>query len=98
MVTRSRGSRSKTRYKLKKSLRVSRANPISKKIQTFDENALVHIIIDPSVQKGQPHPRFHGKTGKIDSKRGRAYLVAINDGNKAKKLIIRPEHLKKQEW
>jgi ribosomal protein L21E len=24
--------------------------------------------------------------------------VEINDGNKAKKLIIRPEHLKMQEW
>ncbi|HIJ16043.1 MAG TPA: 50S ribosomal protein L21e, partial [Methanosphaera sp.] len=27
---------------------------------------------------------------------GRAYLVAIKDGNKAKELIIRPEHLKLQ--
>jgi large subunit ribosomal protein L21e len=49
------------------------------------------------VHKGQPHPRFHGKTGKIADKRGQAYIVAINDGNKAKKLIIRPEHLKIQE-
>ncbi len=97
MVTRSRGYRSKTRYKLKKDLRVSRANLITKKIQTFDESDLVHIIIDPSVQKGQPHPRFHGKTGRIADKRGRAYIVEINDGNKAKKLIIRPEHLKMQE-
>lgn len=96
-MRRSRGFRSKTRYKLKKSLRVNRANPITKKIQTFDENDLVHIIIDPSVHKGQPHPRFHGKTGKVGEQRGRAYIVEINDGNKAKKLIIRPEHLKIQE-
>ncbi len=96
-MRRSRGFRSKTRYKLKKSLRESRTNPITKKIQTFDENDLVHIIIDPSVQKGQPHPRFHGKTGKVSDKRGRAYIIQINDGNKAKKLIIRPEHLKMQE-
>jgi large subunit ribosomal protein L21e len=33
----------------------------------------------------------------VAEKRGRAYIVAINDGNKAKKLIIRPEHLKMQE-
>ncbi len=97
MVTRSRGSRSKTRYKLKKSIRVSRANPITKKIQVFSEKDLVHIIIDPSVHKGQPHPRFHGKTGKVAEKRGRAYIIDVNDGNKAKKLIIRPEHLKMQE-
>ncbi|MGZ7070555.1 MAG: 50S ribosomal protein L21e, partial [Methanobacterium sp.] len=36
-MRRSRGYRSKTRYKLKKSIRAGRANPITKKIQTFDE-------------------------------------------------------------
>ncbi|MGV8143443.1 MAG: 50S ribosomal protein L21e [Methanothermobacter sp.] len=96
-MRRSRGSRSKTRYKLKKSIRIGRTNPITKKMQMFDENDLVHIIIDPSVHKGQPHPRFHGKTGKISDKRGRAYIVEINDGNKPKKLIVRPEHLQMQE-
>jgi large subunit ribosomal protein L21e len=97
MVKRSKGSRSKTRYKLRKTIRAGRTNPITKKIQTFDESDLVHIIIDPSIHKGQPHPRFHGKTGKVEDKRGKAYIVEINDGNKAKKLIIRPEHLKMQE-
>jgi large subunit ribosomal protein L21e len=96
-MRRSRGFRSKTRYKLKKSFRTSRTNLITKKMQTFNENDLVHIIIDPSVQKGQPHPRFHGRTGKVSDKRGSAYIVRISDGNKAKKLIIRPEHLKMQE-
>ena len=96
-MRRSRGSRSKTRYKLKKSIRPGRTNPITKKMQIFDEDDLVHIIIDPSVHKGQPHPRFHGKTGKVSDKRGRAYIVEISDGNKSKKLIIRPEHLKMQE-
>jgi large subunit ribosomal protein L21e len=96
-MRRSRGFKSKTRYKLKKTIRVGRTNPITKRIQTFDENDLVHIIIDPSSHKGQPHPRFHGRTGKIADKRGQAYIVEINDGNKAKKLIVRPEHLKIQE-
>jgi large subunit ribosomal protein L21e len=97
MVTRSRGFRSRTRSKLKRSIRPNRPNPITKKIQTFDENDIVHIIIDSSIHRGQPHPRFHGKTGKVAKKRGSAYIVEINDGNKAKKLIIRPEHLKIQE-
>jgi len=96
-MRRSRGFKSKTRYKLKKSVREGRTNPITKRIQTFDEDDLVHIIIDPSSQKGQPHPRFHGKTGKVAEKRGRAYIVEISDGNKAKRLIVRPEHLKMQE-
>ncbi len=97
MVKRSKGSRSKTRFKLRKTVRPGRTNPITKKIQTFDESDMVHIIIDPSIHKGQPHPRFHGKTGKVGARRGNAYIVEINDGNKPKKLIIRPEHLKIQE-
>ncbi len=96
-MRRSRGSRSKTRYKLQKTNRAGRTNPITKKIQRFAENDMVHIIIDPSVHKGQPHPRFHGMTGRVVEGRGRAYIVALNDGDKAKQIIVRPEHLKIQE-
>ena len=93
----SKGLKSRSRYKLKKSIRPSRANPISRKIQVFEDGNKVHIIIDSSIQKGQPHPRFHGKTGEIVGQKGKAYLVGIKDGNKPKELIIRPEHLKLQE-
>ncbi|MDR2966627.1 MAG: 50S ribosomal protein L21e [Methanobacteriaceae archaeon] len=96
-MRRSRGSRSKTRNKMTSVDRPGRYNPITKKIQKFNQEDLVHIIIDPSFQKGQPHPRFHGKTAKIIGERGRAYIVTLNDGNKSKELIIRPEHLKMQE-
>ncbi|PAV08294.1 50S ribosomal protein L21e [Methanosphaera cuniculi] len=96
-MRKSKGLRSRSRYKLKKSIRPSRANPISRKIQVFEDGNKVHIIIDSSIQKGQPHPRFHGKTGKIVGQKGKAYLVGIKDGNKPKELIIRPEHLKLQE-
>ena len=96
-MKRSRGSRSKTRNKMTSVVRPGRTNPITKKLQRFNQEDLVHIIIDPSLQKGQPHPRFHGKTAKVIGKRGKAYIVALNDGNKAKELIIRPEHLKIQE-
>ena len=37
-----------------------------------------------------------GKTGKIVGQKGKAYLVALKDGNKAKELIVRPDHLKLQ--
>ncbi|MCK9151020.1 50S ribosomal protein L21e [Methanobacterium alcaliphilum] len=96
-MRRSRGFRSKTRHKLQTTKRPGRSNPITKKIQRFSENDMVHIIIDPSVHKGQPHPRFHGKTARVVEGRGRAYVIALNDGNKAKTLIVRPEHLKIQE-
>ncbi|MCI5866764.1 MAG: 50S ribosomal protein L21e [Methanosphaera sp.] len=96
-MRKSKGLKSRSRYKLKKSIRPSRANPISRKIQVFEDGNKVHIIIDSSIQKGQPHPRFHGKTGEIVGQKGKAYLVGIKDGNKPKELIIRPEHLKLQE-
>ena len=96
-MRKSKGLRSRSRYKLKKSIRPSRANPISRKIQVFEDGNKVHIIIDSSIQKGQPHPRFQGKTGKFVGQKGKAYLVGIKDGNKPKELIIRPEHLKLQE-
>ena len=97
-MKRSRGFRSKTRKKMTRVERPGRYNPITMKIQKFNLEDLVHIIIDPSIHKGQPHPRFHGKTAKVVGKRGKAYIVTLNDGNKPKELIIRPEHLKIQEW
>lgn len=98
-MQRSRGFKSRSRKKLTKKTRAGRANPITRKIQQFDNDDLVHIIIDPSIQKGQPHSRFHGKTAKVVGKKGKAYLLALKDGNKAKELIVNPEHLKLQtEW
>jgi len=96
-MKRSRGLRSKTRNKMTSVTRPGRSNPITKKLQRFNQEDLVHIIIDPSIQKGQPHPRFHGKTAKVIGERGKAYIVSLNDGNKLKELIVRPEHLKIQE-
>ena len=86
-MQRSRGFRSKSRRKMTKVVREGRSNPITNKLQKFEEGDLVHITINPSIQKGQPHPRFHGKTGKITDKKGKAYIVSLTDGNKAKELI-----------
>jgi large subunit ribosomal protein L21e len=96
-MKRSRGSRSKTRNKLKAVVKPGRSNPISRKIQQFKNEDFVHIIIDSSIHKGQPHPRFHGKTAQVTEKRGKAYILSLKDGNKLKKLIVRPEHLQIQK-
>jgi large subunit ribosomal protein L21e len=77
--------------------RAGRSNPITRKIQKFEQEDIVHIIIDPSIHKGQPHPRFHGKTAKVVGEKGKAYILSLNDGNKAKEVIVRPEHLQRQE-
>ena len=93
----SHGEKSCTRYKLKKSVRERGLSPVSKAIQEFDEGHMVHRDIDPSVQKGMPHARFQGKTGKVLGQRGRAYLLQIRDGNATKEIISLPQHLKLQK-
>ena len=93
MVERSRGSRSKTRHKLSKRVREKGLPRIRRVTQQFEIGDQVHIRLDPSVHKGMPHPRFHGLTGSVVEKRGRAYLVRINDGGKEKTVIVSPEHI-----
>ena len=41
--------------------------------------------------------RLVGRTGKVLSKRGKAYYIEINDLNRAKRYLIKPVHLKKIE-
>jgi large subunit ribosomal protein L21e len=94
----SHGERHCTRYKLKKTIRERGLSTISKAIQEFEKGQMVHIDIDPSVQKGMPNPRFQGKTGRVLGVRGRAYLLQIRDGNAIKQLIALPQHLKPQKY
>ena len=92
------GPRKKTRYKFKKDLRARGVLPVTRVIQTFEVGQKVHIICEPSIQKGMPHRRFHGKTGSVVGQRGRAWLVEIRDGNKSKTVISRPQHLRPQQF
>ena len=64
-------------------------------LQEFSEGDTVAIKINPRYQK-IPHPRFHGRIGKISGRQGRAYYVEIMDGDKEKKLLVTPEHLSLQ--
>jgi large subunit ribosomal protein L21e len=92
MVKKSRGFRVSTRKKLKQKPGYRPA--ITKFLQEFEKNQQVVIALEPSSQKGMPHPRFKGKIGKIIGRRGKSYIVEIIDGNKVKKIITRPEHLR----
>ena len=92
------GIKKGTRYKLQKTLRTRGMPNVTKSIQQFEEGQKVHIVLDSSVQKGQPHPRFHGKTGTIVGQRGRAWLLQIKDGNSTKTVIARPQHLTAQKY
>ncbi len=95
MVKRSKGLRSKSRHILRKKPGDRGIISIKRALQQFDEGEHVNIVIDPSIHKGMPHIRYHGKTGKIIGKQGESYIVGITDGNKIKSLIIKPEHLRR---
>jgi large subunit ribosomal protein L21e len=45
-----------------------------------------------------PNPKFQGKTGTVVSRRGRAYILEVRDGNAMKEVISLPEHLKPQKY
>ncbi len=90
------GMRKKTRDKLSKTVRARGISQVVRAIQEFEPGAKVHVLIDPSKHKGMPHPRFHGKTGEIIGKRGRASLLKVTDGDAVKTVIALPEHLTAQ--
>jgi large subunit ribosomal protein L21e len=87
------GMRKKSRDKLSRTVRARGKSSVVRAIQEFETGAMVHVIIDPSIHKGMPHPRFHGKTGEVVGTRGRAFVLRVTDGNATKTLITLPEHL-----
>ena len=95
MVKRSKGLRSKSRHILRKKPRDRGTISITRALQQFENGERVNIVINPSIHKGMPHIRFHGKTGKIEGKQGNSYIVNITDGNKNKSLVIKPDHLRR---
>lgn len=95
MTKRIGGVRRKTRYKLSKEKRTKGKISITRYFQSFSQGDRVHLIVESSVHKGMYHPRFLGRAGIVNGKRGRCYEVTINDLGKEKKLIIHPIHLKR---
>ncbi len=91
----SKGKRSKTRKKLRKNIRERGKVPTGKTIQDFSEGEKAIIKINPGITEGQPHAKFHGRTGKVAGKQGKSFIVEVKEGNKTKKVISRPEHLEK---
>jgi len=96
-LKRSKGLRVRTRSILRrrKSER-SRIN-ISRIMHDYQEGDRVAIVLDGGQQMGMPHRRFNGRTGFIEKRQGVAWVVAVKDGNMAKTVIARPEHLRPLE-
>lgn len=96
-MSKSHGIQRKTRDKLSKSVRARGISPVVKAIQDFEDGEKVHIKLDPSIHKGKPNAKFHGKTGTVLGKRGRAFVLEVKDGNSLKNVIAYPEHLTAQK-
>ncbi len=95
MVQRKGGMRRKTRTKLAKSPRTRGKISIRRALQTFSEGDEVLLAVEPAVQEGMYLPRFHGKAGRVTGKSGECYLIHVQDGGKAKTLIVHPSHLRR---
>jgi large subunit ribosomal protein L21e len=67
---------------------------LSRYFQELKEGDFVAISREPTVQSVFPK-RFQGITGVVEARRGKAYMIKIKDGNKEKRLLIEPIHLKK---
>ncbi len=93
----SNGPRQATRNKLKNDARDRGASPPQRSVEEYETGEKVHLKIDPSVPKGQFHPRFNGHTGTVVGSQGSAFKVEIKDGGVTKTLIAAAAHLQRQQ-
>ena len=93
-MKRSKGQRMGTRSILRRRKSEKSQLNIARVMHEYNEGDRVAIVLDGGQQQGMPHRRFHGRTGFIQSRQGRAWVVAVKDGNMRKTVVARPEHLR----
>jgi large subunit ribosomal protein L21e len=93
MVLTSWGFRRKTRRKLAAGMRDKFKSETF--LKEFREGDRVVIRQNPISQKGMPYPRYLGKAGVVEGRRGDAYVVMVRTGSTVNELQVRPEHLRK---
>ena len=79
---------------MKKKVRTRGKIQFSRYFQKFQEGDNVAVVVEPAVQSSFPK-RLQGRTGKIEYKRWKSYLVMIKVQKKEKRFLIEPIHLKK---
>jgi len=92
-MKKSKGYRAKTRSLLKRKPREKGKTGLSKVLREYISGEKVVVKINPSIHKGMPHRRYHGRIGVIAKRKGRAYVVNVTQGDATKQIIVRPEHL-----
>ncbi|MDP3987164.1 MAG: 50S ribosomal protein L21e [Nanoarchaeota archaeon] len=68
--------------------------PLSKYFQEFEDGEFVAVVKERAVPSSFPE-RLQGRTGVVNGKRGRSYIIKLDDLEKQKTFIIEPIHLKK---
>jgi len=66
----------------------------SRYFQNLKKGDSVAVIKESAVQSSFP-TRLQGRTGLIEGKRGKSYIIKIKDQSKEKRFLIEPIHLKK---
>ena len=79
---------------MNKKIRTKGKVPFSRYFQEFKEGEKVAIVRELSINASFPS-RLQGRTGVIQSRRGKAYMVNIKERKKEKNFLIEPIHLKK---
>jgi len=92
-MRRSKGYRSRTRSLLRKHPRERGKIGLSRILRAYQIGDKVTILLDASVHKGMPHRRYHGRSGTIQEKRGKSYVVSVEMGKQTKQIIAKPEHI-----
>ncbi len=93
MVKSSKGFRSRSRGTFTKEVRERGLPPVSRFYREFEVGEKVIVRLEPSSPRGQPHPRYQGRTCTVLGRVGRAYRLEFLDGGKRKELISLPIHL-----
>jgi len=78
----------------KKQIKTRGKLQLSRYFQEFLAGDSVSVVREKAVQSSFPL-RIQGRTGVVEGRRGKAYMIVIDDGNKEKKFLIEPVHLKK---
>ena len=78
----------------RKKIRTRGKLQLSRYFQELKTGDSVAVVGEAAVQSKFPK-RLQGRTGCVEAKRGRVYVVKIKDQNKEKKFLIEPIHLKK---
>ena len=67
---------------------------LSRYFQELKEGIIVSVVRERGIAASFPK-RIQGRTGVVEEKRGRAYMIKLKDQNKEKRFLIEPIHLKK---